>query len=245
MRPVAILLLVLLFGQPASAQKPAEVEKAIFVAANAYREKHDAGKLTRDATLDGIAQKHAQAMAKLDRYGDDNKNGHILDGKGPSDRARAGGYAFAYLAENVGWNIRSTGPAERIMKDWIASPPHRKNLVGRTVTQTGIGAAQGKSGRWYFVQMFGRPLSQITSIKVAIENRTRRVIKFAIGPTKYELKPSQKGVYTSYRAEGKIQVRISWPGVETAQTSDLADKTHYAFAEKKKGGFEFVKVGAL
>jgi uncharacterized protein YkwD len=25
------------------------------------------------------------------------------------------------------------------------------------VSEIGVGAAQGKSGRWYFVQLFGRP----------------------------------------------------------------------------------------
>jgi uncharacterized protein YkwD len=246
-RPVILLLAcsVLLAGQPARAQKPADVEKAIFESSNAYREKKEVGKLSREATLDKIAQGHAQAMARMDRYGDDDRNGHIVDGKGPRDRVKAGGYEFLYLAENVGWNRGFKDPAGKIMNDWIRSPLHQKNLLTKTVTQTGIGAAKSKSGRWYFVQLFARPFPKTIRIKVAIENRTGQTIKFQIGSNRYELKADQKATFNHSQAAGKVQIRITWPDVEAAQTSELADKTRYAFVEKKKGVFEFTKVGAL
>jgi len=246
MQRVAILVLAVpLLAQPVRAQKPADVEKAILTAANAYRAKNGAGKLARDATLDAIAQKHAQALARVDKFGDNDRNGHILDGKDFTDRAKAGGYKPAYLAENVGWNKGFKDPAAKIMKDWIGSPPHRKNLVEKMANQTGIGAARGKSGRWYFVHLFGLPLTEQTMIKAALENRTKQTIKFTIGTKKYELKAGEKAVFTHSQPSGKVQISITWPNAKKAETSDLDDKIRYAFEETKKGGFEFKKVGAL
>jgi hypothetical protein len=247
-RVVLVVLAALALGSPVWAQKPADVEKAIFEASGAFRKKKSVGPLVREATLDTIAQKHAQAMARVDRYGDDDKNGHVLDGKGPMDRVKEGGYKFALMAENVGWNKGFRSPSAKIMKDWIGSPPHHKNLVQKDVTETGIGAARGRSGRWYFVQLFARPASQQTTVKVAIENRTKDVIKFRIGSGSgardYELKAGQKGTYHHHQPTDKVPIRIIWPDSDTPSTSDLADQASYAFVEKK-GKFAFEKVGSL
>src|SRR5262245_3940014 len=102
----SLAALALLFVVPlAFAQQPAEAEKDILDLGNTYRVKKDASKLALDDTLNAIAQAHARALAKLDKYGDDDKNGHILDGKAPIDRIKAGGYKYARFAENVGYNF--------------------------------------------------------------------------------------------------------------------------------------------
>jgi len=48
-------------------------------------------------------------------------------------------------------------PSAAMMDDWKRSPGHRRNMLTPNITEIGVGAAQGKSGRWYFVQVFGRP----------------------------------------------------------------------------------------
>jgi uncharacterized protein YkwD len=63
------------------------------------------------------------------------------------------------VAENVGYQLNKPDPAGSMMQGWEASPGHRRNLLLADVTELGVGAAQGKSGRWYFVQVFGRPLN--------------------------------------------------------------------------------------
>src|SRR4051812_42741724 len=105
----SLALLTLTLGL-AGAQTPAKLEEAVLVASNAHRAKNDKGKLRIDATLNKIAQAHAQAMARRNLYGDGDKNGHYLDGKGPVDRAKAGGYKYAELLENVGWNTGHKDP---------------------------------------------------------------------------------------------------------------------------------------
>jgi hypothetical protein len=246
MRPVATLLLagLALLPGPARAQKPADVEKAILEATNEYRVENKLAKLTPDETLIKIAQGHARALARADKFGDSGDDGHVLNGKNFGDRAKEGGYTFRYLAENVGWNRGFKGPAAKVMSDWKKSPLHRKNLLTAQVTDVGIGAAQGKSGRWYFVQMFGRPPARQVKIKVQLANRTKHTIRFQAGPTKGELKEGEKGILNLEQSQGKFKIRITWPDDKKA-TADLADRTKYAFVEKEKGVFEFVKVGDL
>jgi uncharacterized protein YkwD len=50
-----------------------------------------------------------------------------------------------------------------MMDGWKNSPGHRRNLLLAQVTEIGVGAAKGRSGRWYFVQLFGSP-PQVTKI---------------------------------------------------------------------------------
>jgi hypothetical protein len=244
-RPLSFALLVLLLdlglGSAAGAETPAEIEKKILEAANDYRAKNDVGKLVIDNRLNRIAQLHAKALAKADKFGDDDRNAHVLDGKGPLDRVKAGKYEFARITENVAYNIGSRDPAEDAMKGWIASPGHQKNLVDKLVTQTGIGAAKGASGRWYFVQMFGRPLRRQTLVEVQIENQTEKPIRFRIGANSHALKPGGKGSYVYRQAAGKVKIRITWPGASKEEIADLEDVTSYAFRYKKEYSFEKIE----
>lgn len=237
-------LLCLVAAAPLSAVEPAEVEKAILAATNAYRVKQDRGKLTLEPTLSKIARGHAREMAKRDQYGDDDSNGHILDGKGPADRAKAGGYAFGKLLENVGWNKGHDDPAKTMMQGWIDSPGHRKNLEDADITELGLGAAQGQSGRWYFVQLFGRPHRLQTRVEVTIENRTAETIAFQVGAGKYQLPPGVTGRYRASQGAGQIEYRITWPdaGEDRAETGTLTDGARYAFV-KDGGRYRFKRLG--
>jgi uncharacterized protein YkwD len=132
-------------------------EQKVIEGTNAYRRGKGLAALEADVRLILIAQAHARNMARQDKFGDSDKNGHVLDGNGMEYRIRNGGYAFARVAENVGFeNVRSD-PAAAMLEGWKLSPGHRRNMLLPDVTEIGVGAAQGKSGRWYFVQLFGRP----------------------------------------------------------------------------------------
>lgn len=220
----------------------AAIEKAILDATNAYRAKNDRGKLSLDSTLAKIAQGHAREMARRDSYGDDDKNGHILDGKGPADRAKEGGYVYARIAENVGWNKGHSDPAATMMQGWIDSPGHRRNLLDDELTEIGIGAAQGKSEKWYFVQLFGRPQRLMTRVAVTIENRTGETIPFRVGTGDYELGPGYTGTYRVSQSSGKVAYTIRWPGDDAGEaTGTLTDGTRYIML-KKDGKYQFRQI---
>src|SRR6185312_9662732 len=99
---------------------------------------------------------------------------HTADGRDPGERARAAGYDYCDLAENIA--LEEGYPDERLarqfMAGWEASPGHRRNLLDDKVTETGVGVARvsGAIRRYFAVQVFGRPVSAQYSFR--IENRS-------------------------------------------------------------------------
>jgi uncharacterized protein YkwD len=156
---------------PARPAAPASVsvnslEQKVTQATNAFRDDNRLRPLKPAVQLTIVAQSHARNMARQDKFGDTDKNGHVLDGKGFEDRIKASGYAFAQVAENVGYQLNKPDPAAAMMEGWQDSPGHRRNILTPQATEIGVGAAQGKSGRWYFVQVFGRPQPPIKQSKL-------------------------------------------------------------------------------
>jgi len=142
-------------------------EKKVIEATNAFRGSRGLAGLHPSVTLIRIAQGHARNMARQDRYGDSDRNGHVLDGQDMELRIRAGGYAFARVAENVGYQLNRRDPVASMMQGWRASAGHRRNMLLEEITQIGVGAAQGRSGRWYFVQLFGRPAERARPVRTS------------------------------------------------------------------------------
>ena len=143
------------------------LEQTVIEATNGFRGQNRLETLKPNVRLIVIAQNHARNMARQDRFGDTDKNGHVLDGKGLGYRIQAGGYDFGRVAENVGYQLNKSDPAGSMMQGWKTSPGHRRNLLLADVSEIGVGAAQGKSGRWYFVQVFGRPSDPPRAIKTS------------------------------------------------------------------------------
>lgn len=132
-------------------------EQSVIEATNDFRRSRGLSSLQPSVTLIRIAQGHARNMARQDRFGDSDRNGHVLDGHDVEYRIRAGGYAFGRVAENVGYQRNRPDPVASMMQGWRESTGHRRNMLLDEVTQIGVGAARGRSGRWYFVQLLGRP----------------------------------------------------------------------------------------
>ena len=132
-------------------------EQKIIDQTNAFRAENKLPPLKPKAQLLIVAQNHARNMARQDRFGDSDKNGHVLDGKGLEDRIKVSGYPFAEVAENVGYQYNKPDPVAAMMQGWKDSSGHRRNMLIPDIDEIGVGAAQGKSGRWYFVQVFGHP----------------------------------------------------------------------------------------
>ena len=65
------------------------------------------------------------------------------------------GLRFSSAAENIAYGQRT---AQDVMNAWMNSPGHRANILSRTVTQLGVGAAKASNGTIYWTQMFLKPL---------------------------------------------------------------------------------------
>jgi uncharacterized protein YkwD len=69
------------------------------------------------------------------------------DGTTPAGRLRASGYidpgAPWAIGEVLAWGRGRSGSAEAIVAAWMASPPHRRVLLGRRYRDIGVGSANG------------------------------------------------------------------------------------------------------
>lgn len=75
-------------------------------------------------------------------------------GRGPDGRARAEGYRWASLGENIA-NGYSTPKA--VIRGWMDSAEHRANLLNSDFTEVGVGVMTDRNGKAVWVQMLARP----------------------------------------------------------------------------------------
>ncbi len=100
-----------------------------------------------DNRLGEAAGAHSDDMAARDYLE------HVSpEGEGPEDRARARGYVFSILAENIAGGAET--PA-RAMASWLASVPHCAIIMNSQVRDFGAGRAEGGSLGFYWTEVFG------------------------------------------------------------------------------------------
>src|SRR5262249_54697411 len=128
----------------------------IFNMVNQWRQQSGLPPLVINPLLQQAAQAHADNMARQDKYGDTDQNGHILDGHDFIWRLAQVGYVWSVAGENVAYNLGYANPVVTLANQWWDSPDHRANILGADYTEIGIGLARGASGRTYGVQLFGR-----------------------------------------------------------------------------------------
>jgi uncharacterized protein YkwD len=135
--------------------KPAEKEftlsdeeKSVLELTNNERKAAGLPVLVVNEKLFQSARDHSANMARFSRLD------HYLEGKSPSDRARAAGYASFGVAENIAWNQQV--PTD-VLRSWMSSSGHRANILNRGYTEIGIAVAINARGERYWTQVFGQP----------------------------------------------------------------------------------------
>jgi uncharacterized protein (TIGR03000 family) len=122
-------------------------EKMILSLINKEREKASLQPLTTDPKLNRAARTHSLNMAKQ------KKMSHELDGKGPADRLKDGGYPFRTFGENCAMGALTPPSA---LQMWMNSEAHKANILTSEFTETGIGIA-GAQKLKYYTQVFAVP----------------------------------------------------------------------------------------
>lgn len=113
-------------------------------ALNGIRASNGIGAVTRNAKLDRAAQNHASDMAQRAYFS------HVSpDGRSVGNRAKAVGYNYCTIAENIAWGQNSEAEALQV---WMDSPGHRANNLNRSVTEYGLARAGA-----YWVLVLGKP----------------------------------------------------------------------------------------
>jgi uncharacterized protein YkwD len=123
-------------------------EQTLLELTNKEREKEKLSPLEPNLLLFQAARGHSANMVKQ------GKMEHILDGKGPAQRVEALGYDYKRVGENVAWGEDGV-TLETIMKGWMDSEGHRKNILNPDYAEIGLGIARDAKGEVYFTQVFG------------------------------------------------------------------------------------------
>jgi uncharacterized protein YkwD len=118
---------------------------------NQQRQLNGLAPLSVSAKLTQAAQIQANQMASS------NTMEHTLPNARYPDlvsRAKAVGYSYSWLGENIAFNYPDP---EGVVKGWMLSEGHRKNILFADYTEIGVAVALDANGRPYFAQEFGRP----------------------------------------------------------------------------------------
>ncbi|HHV51335.1 MAG TPA: SafA/ExsA family spore coat assembly protein [Clostridiales bacterium] len=106
--------------------------------------------LTTDWQLSRVARYKSQDMI------DKNYFAHQSPTYGsPFDMMEAFGLRFSAAAENIAYGQRT---AAEVVNAWMNSPGHRANILSKSYTHTGVGAAKKANGTLYWTQMFMKPV---------------------------------------------------------------------------------------
>ncbi|MGB0843610.1 MAG: CAP domain-containing protein [Alphaproteobacteria bacterium] len=131
-----------------------QLELTLIREINQTRAKHGLASLSLDQNLMNTAHSYASTLSNL---GDIDHIGP--SGDTPGDRARAGGYNWGFIAENLASGQDT--PAITV-RDWMKSPGHREALLHKEPVHIGVGHVNNPNDpnyKEYWVMLVGRPLS--------------------------------------------------------------------------------------
>ena len=180
-----------LFG--AAGAELEEAAKRVLEQTNAFRATNRLQPVKTSRELTAAASGFAGFMAKTGKYG------HAADGQQPAERATATGYDYCIVSENLARVYRSAGYdaaglARDMVEGWKASPAHREAMLDPAVTQIGVGIARDAKGRYFGVQMFGRPKAD--AIHFSLRNRSAHEIEYQAGEHRFSLPPRSERSHT-------------------------------------------------
>ena len=168
---------------PFAAPDLPQTEAVIIEMTNAFRAENKLATIAPNAALREAAQAYANYLATTGTFA------HTADGREPAERARAAGYTYCMVAENLALNQTNRGfetreLAERTVEGWKNSPPHRAAMLQPHLTEIGVGIAKAAdvNPKFLTVQLFGRP--ETLKYELHIENRSGTGIKYTLGDQK-------------------------------------------------------------
>ncbi len=131
-------------------------EQRVLELVNAERKKKRLKPLQMDENLQSAARYHAKDMAEEDYFDHDSydrKGKRLVKVCETFDRIEKFAPDFSASAENIS---AGDATAEEVMKSWMNSPGHKKNILNPKYTHIGIGYYKGTKGyRHYWAQNFG------------------------------------------------------------------------------------------
>lgn len=135
-----VLALVLLFVFPGCSGQSDPLKTELLYFHNRERAKTGQSALVHDDFLESSAQKWADWMAQHSK---------LVHSKLPiSDTS------FQIMGENIAMGYPDT---DSVLRGWMASPGHRKNILNPKFSHAGFGYARSPDGASYWCVQFGGP----------------------------------------------------------------------------------------
>jgi uncharacterized protein YkwD len=128
--------------QHPSAHNMKAIRHATLCLLNGQRHRHGLGKLRAQRTLAQVATRYSRLMVRKGFFAHVSPTGSTMVG-----RVRRTGYLHGAsrwsLGENLAWGAgRSATPAQ-IVRAWMRSPGHRRNILDASFREIGIGVVRG------------------------------------------------------------------------------------------------------
>jgi len=209
-----------------------EVTRLIMEGTNRFRKQEGRGELKSQQQLVATARDFADFLARTDKFS------HEADGSEPTERAKKHDYAPCIIAENIAYEYSSAGfetedLARRFIEAWKKSPGHRKNILDPDVLEAGMAVAQSKeSGKYYAVQVFGRPRS--AAIEFSVVNESDAKIEYRLGDEDLSLEPRVIRTHQQCRASA---LRFAWTEAEGKPESFQPGQGDRFIVTKAQGKF--------
>jgi uncharacterized protein YkwD len=145
----AAVLLAFAGASSASAASLSRTEASFLAAVNQTRAEYHLAPLHFDETLERAARAHSADMIRR----------HYFAHGAFAQRLRAFGARGPYVGENLAWGVGTYASPGNIVRQWLASPSHRANLLRPGYTRVGVGvlrgAFQGQAGALVITADFG------------------------------------------------------------------------------------------
>lgn len=123
-----------------------ELGDEVFALTNEERTRNGCPALAQDEELTVAAVRQSHYMAATGDFGHFGWHGSTF-----RSRSRAAGYR-AVAGENV---AHGYSESREVMAAWMASPPHRANILNCGVRAIGAGVQRAANGTYYWTQVFG------------------------------------------------------------------------------------------
>ncbi len=135
--------------------------KATRCLVNVERRRHGRSVLRGDGRLSRAARGHAREMVRHNYFAHDSRSGVSSTSRivrsGYTRRARRWS-----VGENIAWGAGQRSTPRAIVRAWMNSRPHRRNILSRSFNEVGVGAVpggperRGHSTEATYVHDFGR-----------------------------------------------------------------------------------------
>ena len=153
-----LLFLVGIFLLPQIAYFSSINEEKIIELTNQERIKNGLSIVTANQLLTKAAYEKGGAIIKTQSFK------HTIDGRKFSTWIKESGYDYFYVGENLAIDFMTN---EGVLKAWLESPTHKKNILNQNFTEIGVAVIEDKfqgSNTSLVVQIFGAPTTAAANI---------------------------------------------------------------------------------